>query len=113
MIGINNMQPIQIHKCIDYKDLYFISFKSEEPQRMYISNHFVFVVQHNISIIANESIIEAFGLPIGNSMSHIDVAFFKLISFEELLILYNYVTPIYSNLTELLQLVIAKWDEWN
>jgi hypothetical protein len=115
MIGINNMQPVQILKCNDEtKDfsLYFIRFKPSTPERLYLNNSFVSWGSVCPRIMANELIIYAFDLNKA-ILQALDIVNYTHLSFDELLEIYRNINYKDIKLVELLQLVIANWEEWN
>ena len=118
MIGINTMQPIQILKCNDEKSapkdfpLYFIRFKPLTSERLYLYNSFVCWGSVCPRIIANDLIINAFDLK-KSILQALDIIDYTSISFDELLEIYRNINHKDTKLVELLQLVIANWNDWN
>jgi hypothetical protein len=111
------MEPIQILKCNDekcapkYFPLYFIRFKPLIVQRLYLNNSFISWGPICSRIITNEVIIDAFDLSKGVLQTSLDIVDYSYIYFDELLEIYKNINHSDTKLVQLLQLIIAKWEE--
>ncbi len=119
------LRQIEIYKD-DIK--YYFQFKDQNLKSIIVAKYcyVYFSLTDSIMIASNNELLSCYNINVSTSsyISPIKVCNMKLLNFNEVLYLYNYVNKKMSAMNpitktrliaiqEILQVVIAKWDDWN
>jgi hypothetical protein len=115
-LSMIKQRPIQI-----YTNRYIYYFRFKPPDRYknatkYSYNNFISSLKYSyLSIVLNKQIIDKYSnLCINHINTPIDIKNYKLLTFDEVINLYN--NPLLKDnigVLDIIQLIIAKWDDWN